>query len=242
MASKLQVKRLKIKETFMSKHRTSHLLCLTAACLCGCGRSPVTPPQQTEKTSITQVYNLPGAPHAPVPSRLTARIAVARAMKALGSPAWQIAFLSNTGVSQQVTSDATDSGLMHPDGTAGQWIVEAFENSPKPYRENGRTEKRYPFRVVDVSGSGADLLPASDDRIVVPTVLSLLKPQYIDWLDEARRLAITQMRTKFDVLSASSDVRSDGSCKWRFRFYDLKQQKMVCKVCVSGDGARVLVW
>ncbi len=62
----------------------------------------------------------------------------------------------------------------------------------------------------------------------------------MDGLDDARRLAMKQMRARFDVLSASSDVRSDGSCKWRFQFYDLRRQKMVGKLRVCGDGTRVL--
>ena len=237
----------------MSQRRSSRLLCLTvlclaAACLCGCGKPPVTPSPHVEKTHISRFSrfsrfpNFPGVTHTPQPSRITASLAVARARKALASPAWQVAFLSNTGVTQQVLSQAPDSGLMHPDGTADQWVVEAFKNSPKPYRENGQTKTNYPFQVVAVSAGEAELLPASDDGIVVPKVLPPLKQQYLDGLDGARKLAVRQVRTKFDVLSASSEVRADGSCKWRFRFYDLKQQTMVGKVCVSGDGTRILAW
>ena len=231
----------------MNQRRTSRLLCLTslcltAACLCGCGKQPVTPSRLYEKAHFKHVYNLRGMKGTPEPSRITAKLAVARARKALASSAWQVAFLSNSGVTQQVLSQDPDNGLMHPDGTAGQWVVETFKNSPKPYRENGQTKTSYPFQVVDVSAGGAELLPASDDGIVVPQVLPTLKPQYLDGLDGARKLAMQQVHTKFDVLSASSDVRSDGSCRWRFRFYDLKQQIMVGKVCVSGDGTRTLAW
>jgi len=225
----------------MSRRRRSRLVCLAAACLCGCGKPPVTPSLVSKKAHFKHAYDL-RAQGAPEPSRITAGVAVARARKALASSAWQVAFLSNSGVTQQVLSQADDNGLMHRDGTAGQWVVEAFKNSPKPYRENGQTKTNYPFQVVDISEGGAELLPASDDGIVVPKVLPPLKPQYLDGLDDARKLAMRQVKANFDVLSASSDVRSDGSCKWRFRFYDLKRQAMVGKVCVSGDGTRVLAW
>ena len=49
-------------------------------------------------------------------------------------------------------------------------------------------------------------------------------------------------RTRLDVLSASPDVRSDGSREWRFRFYDRRPRTRVGRVGVPGDGTRVLAW
>jgi len=176
-------------------------------------------------------------------ARMTAAQAVSKANQSMQDSKWQIAFLSNTGVTQSVSgeeSHGADGGLIHNDGTAAQWVVEMFKDSPKPFSEGGRVGKSYPFQIVRVTAKGVSKLPASE--MAVPVALSPLKPRYVSKLDTAGKLAAQQVKASFNAVSVASDVKSDGSCFWRFRFYDLKSQNVVAKVRISGDGTKALDW
>ena len=175
---------------------------------------------------------------------VTAAQAVQSAINTINNSEWQIAFLSNTGVTSSVTSQQFShneiNALMLPNGQAGQWVVEFFKDSPVGIERNGQVGKSYPFRRVLVTINGASELPESS--MGVPNKLVPLEFRYINSIDSARTLAIFESKIRFDAISISSDVRSNGDSFWRFRFYDLQSRSIVHKVCVSGDGINICTW
>ena len=51
---------------------------------------------------------------------------------------------------------------------------------------------------------------------------------------------LAQVKTPYDVMSVASWVSPAGELSWFFRFYDVKKEKVVDKVRVSGDGKRIM--
>lgn len=181
--------------------------------------------------------------HALAQGKLTGKQAIDAARKIVKGSEWQIAFLSNTGVTQSYSTEKLKSAreaLMKKDGKAGQWVVEFYKNSPKDINEGGRKGVAYPLRAFLVTSNSASEMPTS--VIKVPKQLPPLKSDYINNLDKALGLAIKQVKIKFDVCSVASDVRSDGTTSWRFRFYDMSKENIIAKVNISGDGNGVLGW
>ncbi len=173
--------------------------------------------------------------------RLSAAQAIEKAKSVVNTPDWQVAFVSNTGVTSPVTSgdfNNAEEGLMLPDGTAGQWVIEFFKDSPKTISEGGRTGKSYPLRRVLVTSQKVSELPKSD--LAVPEKLVAIKPEYISMIEKARQFATSNSKEKFDVMSVSSNVKSNGEASWEFRFYDTKSGEAVNSITVSGDGKRKL--
>lgn len=174
-------------------------------------------------------------------NRITAADAVKSALQYINNSEWEIAFLSNTGIPSSVTSSHIQSaadGLMLSNGHAGQWVVEFFKDSPTIIKNNGKEGNSYPFRRLLVTAKGVEELPESD--LGVPNRLAQLKSEYIDAFDKALKLAISDSKERFDIISASSDVRSSGECFWRFRFYDLQSGNIVNQINTSGDGKRIV--
>lgn len=173
------------------------------------------------------------------------RISAAKALdsaRSLAGPPWQLAFISNTGVTDSVTSSRFGSpqqALMQRDGSAGQWVVEFFMDTPKEVRDGARRGRSYPLRRFLVTAQGASEL--AEAELAVPKGLAVLKPACLNAVDAARNLAIAKVRNPFQVMSVASQVSSDGTCSWAFRFYDLASGAIVGKVLVSGDGTRELV-
>lgn len=175
------------------------------------------------------------------PVKISAAEAIQKAKNSGKTSGWQIAMLSNTGVTSAATSNEIDSpeaGLMNPDGKAGQWVIEYFKDNPKSVSEGGRTGKSYPFLRLIVTANSVSQLPSDD--ITVPTKLVDLKQQYISALDTARQTAISGTKSKFDVMSVESSVKSDGNTSWEFRFYDTNAGEVTDNITVSGDGKRKL--
>ncbi len=175
---------------------------------------------------------------------ITVRHAIQEAVKTINDSEWQIAFLSNTGVPSSVTShhflNKPKDVMMLSNGLAGQWVVEFFKDKPLIIFHEGREGKSYPFRRFIVTIHGATELPESS--LGVPERLNPLYPDFIESIDAARSLAISENKIRFDALSVASDVRSNGACFWRFRFYDLSNGNIVNKICISGDGKNVCAW
>jgi hypothetical protein len=170
--------------------------------------------------------------------------AVQEAIKTINNSEWQIAFLSNSGVTSTVTSqhflNNAQSALMLSNGLAGQWVVGFFKDSPLIIYRNGQEGKSYPFRRVTVTVHGASELP--EGSMGVPNRLAPLDINFIRNMDSARSLAILENKIQYDALSIASDVRSNGDCFWRFRFYDFHIDNIVNKICISGDGKSVCYW
>ena len=182
-----------------------------------------------------------GFAHAQV--KIGVQQAVAMARKTVKDSSWQIAFVSNTGVTQSYTTErirTPQGAMMNKDGKAGQWVVEFYKNSPKKISEGSRQGFAYPFMAVLVTGQSAEAMP--DAELAVPKALKPLKADAIGNLERAYGAAVSRMKGKFDVATVGSDVRADGSCSWRFRFYDLKKQNIVDKANISCDGKTPLSW
>lgn len=166
--------------------------------------------------------------------------AILKANLKINNSEWKIAFLSNTGVTSSVSSNhfsSADKALMLPNGQAGQWILEYFRDSPIILSDEGRS---YPFRRMLVTSNGASELPESN--LSVRNKIEELDSEFLKKIDLARELAISKNDKQFDVISAYSDVRSNGACFWKFRFYDLQNGNIVNKICISSDGISVCEW
>ena len=131
---------------------------------------------------------------------MTANEAIEKARVFINNAQYKIAFVSNTGVFGGSVQDANvspEKGLMHPNGKAGQWVVEFFINAPTPISENGRNGQSYPYKKVLVTSQKADLMP--EDTVNVPIGICELKPEYIGALEKARQLAISKNKTTLIV-------------------------------------------
>lgn len=165
----------------------------------------------------------------------------AEAAQMLVGPGWQLAMLSNTGVTQQVsasaaTTDAADR-LMTPDGVACHWVAEFFKDEPTPVQEGGRTGLSYPFQVVTVWDGEALTLPES--TLVVPTSLRPLSPTMLQSLPSALETASTAAPEGFDFMSAASFVDGDSTeDAWNIRYYTGTSDPVA--VWVNADGTSVI--
>lgn len=175
-------------------------------------------------------------------TRISAHDALRSSINAVADTQWQLATLSNLGVSSSVYSGEDPSEeLMTPDGLAGQWVAEFFKDLPTRVKEGTETRTSYPFRRFLVKGATAMELPESD--LTVPNVLKPLPAGCLAGLDDARRRALLEVKGKeFDLISVYSWVTAWGACAWHFRFYSLPSRDVVAKVRISGDGKTVLDW
>lgn len=228
--------------------RVTALVVCAGFALAGCGKKEPVPEGRPVSALGTRAKPAGEAEGKDAPAasfdRITAQQAVAKALQAAkedGPGPWKVAFLSNTGVTQSVSGEESrgaDGGLVHADGTAAQWVVELYTDSPKPVSQGGRNGFLYPFVVCRATSRTASLLPGSE--MAFPSKLSPVPPP--DRLNAARILAMQQVKGQFDVCSAASDVKPGRPASWRFRFYDLRSKDIVAKVHVSGDGKKVLAW
>jgi hypothetical protein len=153
---------------------------------------------------------------------------------------WGIAFISNTGVTQSFTAEGINNptdALLSPDGKAGQWVVELYQDKPEPFSDGAREGISYPFQPVVVTSKTASLMPES--TIQVPAQLMPLKDEYIEAFPQALELSIENVDINYDRISALSNVIATGECNWVFRFYDVTTQQITALVLVSGDGQTI---
>jgi hypothetical protein len=179
------------------------------------------------------------------PTGLSARDAVRMAEEYLrGEPdprAWQLGFLSTTGVTSTAAAPA-GSGverLMRHDGTAGQWVVEVFGVAPADVRDGERVGYSYPFRSL-LCTRDRGVVPANPrDTLILTSPLSdvPLPDDLFDAFERARTLAIACTGTDFVVMSVALR-RSRPAAHWRFRCYD--DADIIAEVTVSGDGHRLM--
>jgi len=169
--------------------------------------------------------------------RIKASVAIRKAINIINNPKWRIAYISNTGVTGSVTSNKINKlqdGLMLQDGSAGQWVIEFFEDAPIKIVDGNREGKSYPFRKFIITANDITELPES--KLNVSNKLPELNKGYLDAMELALKLAIEKNKEKFDVISVASDVISNGDCYWFFRFYDISGDNISNKIIVSGDG------
>lgn len=173
--------------------------------------------------------------------KIDASEAIVKAKKSVRERGWQIAFVSNTGVTDSVTASSIRSpqeALMDANGKAGQWVVEFFKDTPKSISQGGKKGKAYPLRRVLVTAMEVSDLP--DTELGVPNTLPKLDDRYIASIERATKLAMSKVSGKYDLMSIASDVRSSGMCNWVFRFYNAKRGNVVGKIAISGDGRNVV--
>jgi hypothetical protein len=181
-----------------------------------------------------------------IPERLTARDALVKATKLLveqhGDRQWQLAFLSNTGMTEKVLgqsiSDPADA-LTTRAGWAGQWVVEVCGAQAIPVREGGRSGFAYDYRKILCTASGAvDISPY--DQIAMPRQLAETPIPGVDplveVLDRARETAIRRVGNEFTTLSVVL-ARTPPAATWHFRFH--RGHDPVADVVVSVDGTTV---
>lgn len=180
----------------------------------------------------------------PAPTTLSARDALAKAEEYLrGQPhpqAWQLGFLSTTGVTTTAAAPADHGSerLMRHDGTAGQWVVEVFGMTPTVVRDGERVGYSYPFRSMLCTRDG--VVPADTrDTLILTAPLSdtPLPDDLFDAHERARTLAIASIGKDFAAMSVVLR-RSRPAAHWYFRFYD--DTDIIAKVSVSGDGHRLM--
>src|SRR5262249_3209209 len=113
--------------------------------------------------------------------RNTAPVAITTARK-LSDPEWQIAFISNTGVTKIILAEKFKTGkeaLMLPDGSAGQWVIEFYKDTPKAVSEKGKKGNVYPFRRIIVLAQGVQLALDTEIAVPVPDKLYTLPAEFI---------------------------------------------------------------
>ncbi|MFI7426675.1 toll/interleukin-1 receptor domain-containing protein [Micromonospora sp. NPDC049836] len=165
--------------------------------------------------------------------------AVQKYMDDLGqSQEWQLAFLSNTGVTDSFSVAASAAaGLMRPDGRAGQWVIELCGRTGEPVREGDRSGFRYAFKRLICTPDGL----LEDSRIdhltcTAPLSDSPLPDDVPGALERARDLAISSAGSDFELMSVALRRRTP-KVDWYFRFYD--DRDIVARVAISGDGYRL---
>ena len=203
-------------------------LAIASGCSPKTGTAPTSPPESS-------VVGLSGTE-----AVAKARLAIPEANR----DDWKLAYLSNTGVTQSIGAEGIDSieqALMNADGVAGQWIVEFYKDEPTAVEEGDRKGVRYPFVAVSVTAKQSD--PSEyEGGLGVPSKLAPLPEQDVTALGAAYKLAKDSVDVEYDFASASSDVRSDGTVTWRFRFYKRGADDIVAKVAVSGSGSKLVPW
>jgi len=179
----------------------------------------------------------------------SARDAVRMVERFLGQNAprpWQLAFLSNTGVVESVVAPGIAGPadcLLHPDGTAGQWVVEVCGEKPKTvFRETAEgceTGYQYDYKRLLVTQHGVSEAADSPQTctFTVPLSECPLPQDILEAYENALQLALRSATVDYQLLSVAMD-RPKGGAQWRFRFYDAEDILQV--MCVSGDGSRVL--
>jgi hypothetical protein len=135
-------------------------------------------------------------------------------------------------------SDATD-GLMKPDGTAGQWVIEIYSGEPRPVSDGRRNGYAYDFKKILVTRKSGAVYAGSHSTwaFTVPLSRCPLPRRLLDAYESARILAIRYAAVDFQVMSVALDRRESGA-EWYFRFYD--SEDLLLTVKVSGDGMRVI--
>lgn len=176
---------------------------------------------------------------------LTAREALRLADDFLGSDLerkWRFAFLSNTGVVASVVSPSLggpENGLMKPDGTAGQWVIEVYSGEPRLVSDGSRTGYEYDFKQVWVTRKNGAVSAGSRSTWIftVPFSRCPLPHGLLDAYEKARALALRSAAADFRVMSVAMNRRESGA-EWYFRFYDSENLLLTLKI--SGDGTRVI--
>lgn len=161
--------------------------------------------------------------------KITIQQAVEKAKKTMGNQGWEVAFISNTGVTQSVTSEKIRKpadGLMSPDGKAGQWIVEMYQNKPITNAKGFV----YPLRIFIVTANDASEIP--ENNLGVPRKLVPITNQKLMSFDKGLKEALVRIKKKYDVLSVASDMKTDGNLHWVFKFYNLKSGEIVDKITI----------
>lgn len=176
--------------------------------------------------------------------------AVTTARTKLPAGDWKLACLSSRGkISINVTAGQYIGNfaeqLVHPDGTAGQWVVEFCKDEPSAVTEDsGWHGVAYPYRSYLVTSNGADELPEQGDG----TVRMDEKLRTIDWEQVStyrvalqRAMSIARDRGYgFDAVSVMSFNRKRTGLGWSFRFFNTKKDQYVGDlVSASHNGDQI---
>lgn len=179
---------------------------------------------------------------------ITPAQAVEQALRFANGTQWQLAFLSNTGVSCSVLSeqlDSMDEAFMLLDGTAGQWVVE-FVQQPRTPALKTPNRPWYRIRSVIITARGATVLPDTTCEQSGPLV-----PLQLDWvhgLEAARRRVLSKVHCWFDCMSVTSEIDATGGGAWLFLFFQWRRgdgsgvRKVVARATVAADGRDAVVW
>lgn len=154
--------------------------------------------------------------------------------------AWQLAYISTTGVLDTVPSPKVMGGdrLMRADGTAGQWVVEMCGLTPTEVTDGARSGYEYELRQVIVTAEGAEIVEGSDRQVfTVPLHRCPMPLELAKGFDAALALALRSVAVDFEVLSVAHS-RPPSGLAWYFRFYD--HEEIVAKMWIAGDGSRVI--
>ncbi len=223
-------------------HALMSIIILINLCLfmlCGCGSDEAPTPDNDEEVAIEETV----APEADAVSQMTG-ISITESLikiwEEVDASEWEIAFISNTGVTQSYTAEGISNpmeALLSPDGKAGQWVVELYKDEPETFSDGEREGIGYPFQPVLVTSQKASLMP--ETILGVPAQLMPLKKEYIEAFPQALELSIDNVNINYDRISALSNVMATGECNWVFRFYDISTRQLTALVLVSGDGQTI---
>lgn len=174
---------------------------------------------------------------------LSSHAAIEKTHQAIKGTGWQIVFLSTVGLrikDQTYSKDFTkaEEAMMRVDGTAGQWVVDCFKNTPKIRIKKGKKEFVYPLQRLIITVRGIEKVPES--TVTSPFKLTPLKTEAINALDDARKLALNQFKSKkIDWITVSSVPDEKGTIKWRYWLFDKNTPRIWGEAVISQDGIRV---
>ena len=178
-------------------------------------------------------------------SGISARRAIEVAMGAARGSGWELGFFSNTGVITPVLIEGFDDPaalLMRPDGLAGQWVVDFFQDGARTGWTRGA--KLLWLRTAVITADGMRIIADAD--LEHPGVLKPLKLEHVYCLDQARMQALHEIEERVDFMSVASRRRLDGNSSWEFTCFRAERTALgetlgiVGTVDVSGDGTEIL--
>lgn len=173
-------------------------------------------------------------------ARLSAVEAITKAREQSPGASWKVANISNNGVARSVAENLArpeDGGMIQAEGRAHHWVVELYQDTPKPFVDEGRRGLEYPFKVLSVTPE--DVMQIGDDRMSTKKSIAPVTERHLQGLERAHQRALRQVKAHYDVYSVASWIESGGRGHWLFRFYDMKHHDVTAMLQFSGDG-RVL--
>ncbi len=215
------------------------LINLCVFLLCGCSNDKVSTPDNDQDVETEEAVT-PEADKENEMTGISITETLIKTWEELDASEWEVAFISNTGVTQSYTAEGIRSpmeALLSPDGKAGQWVVELYKDEPEPFSDGEREGIGYPFQTVLVTSQSVSLLP--ETTLGVPTQLVPLKKEYIEAFPQALKSAVENLNIEYDRISVLSNFMATGEFNWVFRFYDISKQQIIALVLVSGDGQNI---